>query len=86
MKDGFLTHKPLVVAKVLHWFEDKLPEQTFWRIHKSHRVNCSYIEKINAGWAGAFVLLSSGEAINVSRRKRSMLNRNNAQLPSKKAA
>lgn len=82
----FTNRKPLVVAKVLHWFEDKLPENSFWRIHKSHLVNCSYIEKIDGTWAGSSVLLSSGEAINVSRRKRWLLNKSNLQLLIQKAA
>jgi two-component system LytT family response regulator len=82
----FDNRKPLVVAKVLRWFEDRLPPDMFSRIHKSHLVNCSFIGKINGSWSCSNVLLHNGETISVSRRKRGILKRNDLQGLIQKAA
>ena len=65
----FSNAKPMIVAKVLHWFEDKLPPQMFARIHRSHLVNRMFINEIN-GSKNNMLLLNNGETIIISRRKR----------------
>jgi two-component system, LytTR family, response regulator len=63
----FNNERPLVVAKVLHWFQDLLPEDTFCRIHRTHLVNRLYITDV----LGAnHLTLSNGEIIQMSRRKK----------------
>ena len=61
-------HYPLTVAKVLHWFEEHLPVEVFWRTHKTHIVNNNYVEKIHAS-DKPYLVLSNGETIAVSRRR-----------------
>jgi two-component system, LytTR family, response regulator len=63
----FINEYPLTVAKVLHWFEDKLPGHFFYRIHRGHIVNCRYIETISANDK---LTLSNGEQLQVSKRKK----------------
>lgn len=65
----FTSGYPLTVAKVLHWFEDKLPEEMFARVHRRHLVNKSFMQEINgAGFKN--LVLSNGENIAMSRRKK----------------
>ena len=59
---------PLTVAKVLHWFEDNLPAETFWRTHKTHLVNNNYIQTMNIS-IKPFLILNNGEHLCVSRRR-----------------
>jgi two-component system, LytTR family, response regulator len=58
---------PLIVSKVLHWFEDNLSQSNFIRTHKSHLINEGFIREINDKTKQ--VVLQSGETIAVSRRK-----------------
>ncbi len=74
--------KTLVVAKVLHWFEERLsPLSTQWRgaggegfirIHRSHFVNSSYIKKY-CGGKNSLLFLCNGEILTVSKRKKTGL-------------
>ena len=64
----FIDTAPLVVAKVLHWFEDKLPVENFVRVHRSHLVNRMFIREIN-GTKQKSLLLHNGERVSISRRK-----------------
>ena len=64
--------KPIVVAKVLQWFQLNLPAHLFVRVHKSHLVNRAFIKKIN-GEKQEILLLSNGEKITMSRRKKGAL-------------
>ena len=59
---------PLTVAKVLHWFEDNLPAETFWRTHKTHLVNSMYIQTMNTS-IKPFLVMNNGELLTVSRRR-----------------
>ena len=61
------TH-PLTIAKVLHWFEEQLPVDVFWRIHKTHLVNSRYIKQL-PGSQTHYMTLSTGETLAVSRRR-----------------
>lgn len=66
---------PLTVAKALQWFEEKL-QDNFFRIHKSHLVNGLFIAAVSNDRNS--LTLSTGETINISRRKRRMVK---AMLP-----
>ncbi len=68
----FSNGKVVVVAKVLHWFEDSLPETMFARVHRSHLVNKLFIEKIK-GARSKSLLLYNGESIAVSRRRKVLI-------------
>lgn len=63
---------PLTVAKVLQWFEDHLPEDFFYRIHRTHLVNRLFIADISAS---NVVTMKSGEQLQVSRRKKGIVSR-----------
>ena len=64
----FSNAKPMTVAKVLHWFEDQLPQQMFARVHRSHLVNKMFMSQVNGGKHKTLVL-NNGESMEVSRRK-----------------
>jgi two-component system, LytTR family, response regulator len=65
----FSNGKTLVVAKVLSWFEEKLPGQLFIRVHRSHIVGLNYVQAYcNSG--STRVILQDNTAIDISRRKR----------------
>jgi two-component system, LytTR family, response regulator len=68
----FSSGGPMLVAKVLLWFEKKLPEQMFTRIHRRHLVNNTFIAQVNMAKQST-ILLSNGEMIKMSRRKRALL-------------
>jgi two-component system, LytTR family, response regulator len=68
----FSNGKVVVVAKVLHWFEDSLPETMFARVHRSHLVNKLFVEKIK-GVRSKSLLLYNGESIAVSRRRKVLI-------------
>jgi len=61
--------KTLVVAKLLRWFEAKLPADQFIRIHRTHIVNKNFIQQCINGKTGA-IKMSNGELIDVARRKK----------------
>lgn len=58
---------PLTVAKVLQWFEEKLPGHSFYRIHRGHIVNRNFIASVSDGNK---LLLQNGEQLLVSKRKK----------------
>jgi DNA-binding LytR/AlgR family response regulator len=62
----FVDGKTMVVAKVLHLFEDKLPMQQFVRTHRKHLVNKRFIESYENGK----VSLVNLQKIDVARRKK----------------
>ena len=64
----FADGKTLTVAKVLRWFENKLPGQQFIRTHRTHFVNRDFIvHYINVSGK---IQLMNGEWIEVARRKK----------------
>jgi two-component system, LytTR family, response regulator len=63
----FSNERPLVVAKVLHWFQDLLPEDTFCRIHRTHLVNRMYVTEV---LESCRLKLSNGDMLQISRRKK----------------
>lgn len=56
----------VVVAKVLKWFVDKLPDAQFLRSHRKHIVNVQFIHKYCKGK----IELCNAQMIDVSKRKR----------------
>jgi two-component system, LytTR family, response regulator len=67
----FDSEKPLLVSKVLMWFETRLPEKMFVRVHRSHLVNRMHVANI-VGKRTA--ILNNGETICISRRKKNSFN------------
>lgn len=65
----FSNGKTLVMAKVLAWFEDKLPQGSFIRVHRSHIISLQYVRT----WCysrNSKVILCDNTSIDVSRRKK----------------
>jgi two-component system, LytTR family, response regulator len=60
--------KPLIVAKTLKDFEKAIPEDSFFRIHKSDIVNLGYVMEYSSH-DGGFLKLKTGERIEISRRR-----------------
>lgn len=61
--------KTLLVSKVLAWVEEKLPQDMFLRVHRSHLVNRLYIKDVKDIKHKTLELMN-GELVTVSRRKR----------------
>jgi two-component system, LytTR family, response regulator len=60
--------KTLLTAKVLKWFEERLPPECFTRLHRSHLVNNRFLQTHQRS-AKAFEL-QNGKVIEISRRRR----------------
>ncbi len=63
----FTNRPPLLVCKILQWFEDMLPMESFVRVHRSHLVNRSFIAERPSEH---YLLLENGQVVPVSRRRR----------------
>lgn len=61
----------MVTAKVLKWFEERLPHECFTRLHRSHLVNNDFLQ-FHQSTANAFEL-KNGKVIQVSRRRRKLV-------------
>lgn len=64
----FANESTLVVSKVLHWVQERLPAEMFLRVHRSHLVNKLYVQQVKGNQSKTLVL-TNGEVIGVSRRK-----------------
>jgi two-component system, LytTR family, response regulator len=65
----FKENKTIIVTKLLKDFEELLLPYHFYRIHNSHVINLSYIQKyIRAN--GGQVMMQDGTVIDVARRKK----------------
>lgn len=64
----FDNDRPLVVAKVLHWFQENLPADNFCRIHRTHIINRLHIAGIKEQ---NILKLSNGDIVQISRRRKS---------------
>lgn len=62
--------KNTVVSRTLKDFEDTLPKEIFFRVHKSHLINLKHI-KDYSNISGSFVTMTDGSRIEISRRKSS---------------
>lgn len=65
----FADGKKLIVSKILYWFEERLPPETFARVHRSHLINTGYIREL-AQNNPCSLLLQNGDRIDLSRRKK----------------
>lgn len=61
--------KKMVVSRTLKEYEDMLTPFNFFRIHKSHLINLSYLQKYRKG-EGGFVIMEDGAELEVSRRRK----------------
>lgn len=69
-------HSSHLISKSLSALEGELDPELFFRIHRSAIVNIAFVGAIKSAPGGSFqVELSSGEAIDVSRRRRAALQR-----------
>lgn len=67
------TNRPLIcTSKPIHEYETLLSDQNFVRIHKSFVVNLQHVTEYIRGEGGS-VVLSNGQEIEVSRRKKELL-------------
>ena len=67
------TNKSLICAsKPIHEYEELLSDCNFVRIHKSFLVNLEHVKEYLRGEGGK-VILSSGDEVEVSRRKKDLL-------------
>lgn len=67
----FSNGKMLLTAKVLKWFEEKLPWENFTRLHRSHLVNNGFLH-FHQSTGNAFEL-QNGKVIQVSRRRKKLV-------------
>ncbi|MHB8581313.1 MAG: LytR/AlgR family response regulator transcription factor [Ignavibacteriaceae bacterium] len=62
-KDG----KNTIVSRTLKDFEDTMPKEYFFRIHKSHLINLKYVKEYS-NFNGSFAIMTDGSKIEISRR------------------
>ncbi|GGM86914.1 DNA-binding response regulator [Dyadobacter beijingensis] len=63
--------RPFLASKTLKHFDEMLGEFNFIRTHKSHLVNPKYIKQVTHN--NQFLLLSDGSRIEISRRKKELV-------------
>lgn len=59
----------LMVSKTLKDFENQLVQHRFFRVHQSHLVNLNFVSSIVRN-DGDFILMSNGDKVELSRRKK----------------
>lgn len=64
----FKEGKSKIVSRTLKDFEETLPKEKFFRIHKSHLINLKYIKDYSR-IGGNFVTMTDGSKVEISRRK-----------------
>lgn len=64
----FKEGKSKIISRTLKDFEDTLPEEKFFRIHKSHLINLKYVKDYSR-MGGGFVTMTDGSKVEISRRK-----------------
>lgn len=68
------TGERIMVSKNLKIYEDLFSGNSFLRVHKSHLINISYIDKyMNTGGDGGSIAMADGSVVEVSRRKKDEL-------------
>ncbi|XWW46088.1 LytTR family transcriptional regulator [Fibrella sp. USSR17] len=64
-KDG----KRMLMPRTLKFYEPKLPNQFFLRLHRNCLVNARYIVGVERELSSAYVVLTTGERLPISRRR-----------------
>lgn len=64
VRDG----KNKMISRTLKAFEDTLPKELFFRVHKSHLINLKYIKEYS-NISGCYVTMTDGSRVEISRRK-----------------
>ncbi len=65
-------NEKILVSKTLKEFEELLHEMDFIRVHQSHLINASHVQRYIKG-SGGYVKMSDDSIIEVSRRKKEFL-------------
>jgi two-component system LytT family response regulator len=68
----FTDGKQYVASRNLAYFENQLPDQSFFRSHNSYIINLHYVDKYIRG-EGGFVEMSGGKQLEVSRKRKADL-------------
>jgi len=68
----FINRPSICASKPIHEYEELLADSNFVRIHKSFVVNLEHVKEYIRGEGGS-VVLSNGDEVEVSRRKKDML-------------
>ena len=68
----FINRPSICASKPIHEYEELLADSNFVRIHKSFVVNLEHVKEYIRGEGGS-VILSNGDEVEVSRRKKDML-------------
>jgi DNA-binding LytR/AlgR family response regulator len=62
--------KRMLMPRTLKFYEPKLPSQHFFRLHRNCVVNACYLTEIERDVHGnAFIILTTGERLSISRRR-----------------
>ena len=64
--------KKIMVSRILKEYEDLLSDFNFFRVHNSCLINLAHVNKYIKG-DGGYVVMSDGESVEVSRRKKNEL-------------
>jgi two-component system, LytTR family, response regulator len=65
LKDG----KRIIVSKNLKEYENLLPDELFFRVHKSFLIHLNQMKKYHRG-EGGYVVMSNGDSVDVSKRRK----------------
>lgn len=68
----FINNQKLLVSKTLKDFDDLLSESGFERIHNSHLVNLSFVQKYVKS-DGGYLIMKDGSTVPVSQRKKDQI-------------
>lgn len=60
--------KSKLISRTMKAFEDTLPKDKFFRVHKSHLINLSCIKEFS-NLGGTYVTMTDGSKVEISRRK-----------------
>lgn len=62
--------KSQIVSRTLKDFEETIPKEKFYRVHKSHLINLKFIKEFSS-LSGNYVTMSDGSKIEIARRRAS---------------
>jgi two-component system LytT family response regulator len=68
----FAKNEKILVSKTLKEYDDLLHDMDFIRVHQSHLINASHVQRYIKG-SGGYVKMSDDSIIEVSRRKKELL-------------